>query len=170
MTGARDELLVLYDSALPLVYGYLLPRCGSKALADDLTSVTFLAAVDATRSGEPPRMGVPWIIGVARNKLLDHWRHQYRDERRRRAVADDPPLVDDPWDVELDIVLAHEVLQQLEPHHRAALTLRYLDDLPVPRVAALLERSVHATEVLLVRARAAFRRAYRMPTGEESDV
>ncbi|MDQ6911220.1 MAG: RNA polymerase subunit sigma-24, partial [Actinomycetota bacterium] len=48
-------------------------------------------------------------------------------------------------------------------HYRAALTLRYLDDLPVPRVAALLDRSVHATEAMLVRARAAFRRAY----GEE---
>ena len=40
------------------------------------------------------------------------------------------------------------------------LTLRYLDDLPVPDVAALVDRSVHATEGLLVRARAAFRRAY----------
>ena len=46
------------------------------------------------------------------------------------------------------------------PPHRAALTLRYLDDLPVPEVAALLGRTLHATEALLVRARAAFRRAY----------
>jgi RNA polymerase sigma-70 factor (ECF subfamily) len=39
------------------------------------------------------------------------------------------------------------------------LTLRYLDDLPVPQVAELLGRSMHATEALLVRARTAFRRA-----------
>ena len=45
------------------------------------------------------------------------------------------------------------------------LTLRYLDDLPVATVAELLGRSLHATEALLVRARAAFRRAYE---GEES--
>ena len=44
--------------------------------------------------------------------------------------------------------------------HRTALTLRYLDGLPVPEVAALLDRTVHATEALLVRARLAFRRAY----------
>ena len=41
-----------------------------------------------------------------------------------------------------------------------ALTLRYLDGLPVPEVAAHLGRSVHATETLLVRARAALRRVY----------
>ena len=40
------------------------------------------------------------------------------------------------------------------------LTLRYLDDLPVPEVAVLIDRTLHATEALLVRARAAFRRAY----------
>jgi RNA polymerase sigma-70 factor (ECF subfamily) len=35
-----------------------------------------------------------------------------------------------------------------------------MDDLPVPEVADLLGRTVHATEALLVRARAAFRAAY----------
>jgi RNA polymerase sigma-70 factor (ECF subfamily) len=53
------------------------------------------------------------------------------------------------------------VLDQLSSHHRSALTLRYLDDLPVADVAALLDRSVYATEALLVRARSAFRRVYR---------
>ena len=52
------------------------------------------------------------------------------------------------------------MLGRLGPHHRAALTLRYLDDLPVPQVASLLGRTVHATEALLVRARSAFRTAY----------
>ena len=56
---------------------------------------------------------------------------------------------------------AHEVLESLGPHHRIALMLRYLDGLPVREVAALLDRTEHATEALLVRARIAFRRAYR---------
>ena len=38
-------LLSLYDAALPQVYGYLLARCGQRALAEDLTAETFLAAV-----------------------------------------------------------------------------------------------------------------------------
>jgi RNA polymerase sigma-70 factor (ECF subfamily) len=164
VTDRRDELLELYDSALPLVYGYLLPRCGGVALAEDLTAETFLAAVDEARRADPARMSVPWIVGVARHKLMDHWRRQYREQRGLRALADEgAPVAEDRWDTKLDAVRAQEVLQRLGPHHRAALTLRYLDDLPVPRVAAVLDRSVHATEALLVRARAAFRRAY----GEE---
>ena len=55
---------------------------------------------------------------------------------------------------------AREVLDRLGAHHRAALTLRYLDGLSVPEVADLLGRTVHATEALLVRARNAFRVEY----------
>ena len=65
----------------------------------------------------------------------------------------------------LDVLLAREVLGSLGPHHRAALTLRYLDGLPVGEVADHLGRTVHATEALLVRARSAFRQAYRRKEG-----
>jgi RNA polymerase sigma-70 factor (ECF subfamily) len=153
-------LLELYDAALPHVYGYLISRCGRTALAEDLTSETFLAAVDAVRRADAPMVSVPWIVGVARHKLVDHWRRLDREERSLRSIVDEGPVLEDPWEVQLDLVRARDTLQLLGAHHRAALTLRYIDDLPVPQVAALLERTVHATEALLVRARTAFRRAY----------
>jgi RNA polymerase sigma-70 factor (ECF subfamily) len=160
----RMSLLALYDTALPQVYGYLLHRCGRTALAEDLTAETFLAAVDAARLERPPPISTAWLIGVARHKLVDHWRRQAREERSLSAVAGDPTqgaaVADDPWDAKLDSLRAHETLEALAPQHRAALTLRYLDDLPVTEVAQALQRTLHATEALLVRARTAFRRAY----------
>jgi RNA polymerase sigma-70 factor, ECF subfamily len=152
-------LLSLYDQALPEVYGYLLARCGRRALAEDLTAETFLAAVRAHVHGAAP-ITVAWLIGTARHKLVDHWRRLEREERGLRLLDGGGPHIEDPWDGELDFLRAEQVLDQLSPAHRAALTLRYLDDLPVPRVAALLGRTLHATEALLVRARTAFRRQY----------
>ena len=73
---------------------------------------------------------------------------------------------EDPWEAQLDVMRAAEVLERLGAHHRVALTLRYVDGLPVPEVAELLDRSVHATEGLLVRARAAYRRAYGEGEGD----
>jgi RNA polymerase sigma-70 factor (ECF subfamily) len=151
-------LLSLYDRALPEVYGYLLARCGQQALAEDLTAETFLAAVRAESDGGGPTT-IPWLIGTARHKLVDHWRRREREERGLRLL-EGGHHVEDPWDAELDMLRAHQVLDDLRPAHRAALTFRYLDDLPVPQVAALLGRTLHATEALLVRARTAFRRAY----------
>jgi RNA polymerase sigma-70 factor (ECF subfamily) len=160
--AAGADLLALYDQALPQVYGYLLSRCGQKALAEDLTAETFLAAVDTVRRDQP--VTVAWLIGVARHKLVDHWRRLAREERNLALVTAEP---EPPWeDGVLDAVTARAVLARLGPQHRLALTLRYLDGLPVPEVARLLDRTLHATEALLVRARAAFRRAYDTPGTE----
>jgi RNA polymerase sigma-70 factor (ECF subfamily) len=151
-----SALIQLYDDALPQVYGYLVRRCDSAATAEDLTSDTFLAAATAElRGGE---VTLPWLIGTARHKLVDHWR---RAGRQRQALADlwdhaDPPAdCNDP----VDVLHVQHTLGRLLPHHRAALVLRYVDGLAVPEVATLLERSVHATESLLVRAKAAYRQA-----------
>ena len=104
-----------------------------------------------------------WLIGIARHKLVDHWRRTEREARRVHAVADDPTVADasgeDPWDVHVDVLAARDTLEQLGAHHRSALTLRYLDGLPVADVADVLGRTVDATEALLVRARRALSRA-----------
>ena len=43
----RRVLVALYDSALPEVYGYLAVALRAAAVAEDLTTETFLAAIDA---------------------------------------------------------------------------------------------------------------------------
>ena len=166
MGDAGADLLALYDVALPQVYGYLLSRCGDAALAEDLTAESFLAAVAAARKPDPAPVTVGWLIGIARHKLVEHWRSLEREQRRLRLIGADRSDADDPWEVELDALRARQALARLGPHHRAALTLRYLDGLPVSAVADHLGRTVHATEALLVRAREAFRRTY---SGEEGE-
>lgn len=161
-------LLQLYDDAVAEVFGYLVRRCGSMAVAEDLTSETFLAAVAAVRRGSVADLTVAWLIGVARHKLVDHWRRLEREQRRLEAVAGEVEADTDEWDVHLDALRAHDVLARLAPQHRAALTLRYLDGLPVPEVADHLGRTRKATEVLLVRARRAFRTDYELTGGDRS--
>lgn len=163
----RAALLRLYEPALPAVYGYLVRRCGQREVAEELTSETFLAAADAVCRPRPPHLDVAWLIGVARHKLADHWRRQAREQRNLRAVATErTPEDDDPWDAHLDALRAEQTLAALAPQHRLVLILRYMDDLPVPEVAGLVGRSVHATEGLLARARRAFRLHYESTDGE----
>jgi RNA polymerase sigma-70 factor (ECF subfamily) len=160
------EFLALYDRALPYVYGYLLARCSRPIVAEELTADTMLAAVDALHRQPPHQLSAAWLIAIARHKLVDYWRHLGREERGLRSVAGQEPVSEDPWDVHLDGLRARDTLERLAPQHRAVLTLRYLDDLPVPEVAEILDRTLHATEALLVRAKLAFRRAY----SEQEDV
>jgi RNA polymerase sigma-70 factor (ECF subfamily) len=166
--GAPRALLELYDEALPDVYGYFVRRCSDRSTAEDLTSETFLAAMDAARKPSPPSITVPWLIGVARHKLADHYRR--RHDRFSVPVAELPEPVEpvDHWEVEVDRIVAESVLARMGEQHRTVLSLRYLDDCSVPECAELIGRTVHATEALLVRARRAFKKEYPTREGRTS--
>jgi RNA polymerase sigma-70 factor (ECF subfamily) len=157
---ATRALLALYDDAMPAVYRYFVRRCPDRGTAEDLTSETFLSAMDSARRDHPADITVPWLIGVARHKLADHFRR--RHDRFSVPVADLPEPNDpaDTWDAELDRLVAESTLAQLSEAHRAVLTLRYMDDCSVGECAELIGRTLHATEALLVRARRAFRNHY----------
>jgi RNA polymerase sigma-70 factor (ECF subfamily) len=160
------DVVAIYDDALPCVYGYLRSRCGDARLAEDLTSEAFLGALGQARRGVVDEVTTAWLIGIARHKLIDHWRRAAtRPSPDDLDRIDDSSVADDPWDVVIDRWRVDEVLAGLGPHHRSALTLRYLDGLPVPEVAGHLDRTVDATEALLVRARRAFRSGYERTGG-----
>ena len=153
-----------YAAALPRVYGYLVLRCGGDAaVAEDLTQETFLAAVAELKRGTPVAAPMPWVLGIARHKLLDHYRRRRRQGWTvlswEEEVDDDQvvaPAADEGTHARTDAALAAVPSPQ-----REALVLRYLDGLSVPEVAAALGRSIGATESLLTRGRASFRRGYR---------
>ena len=152
-----EQILADIDRSLPAVYDYLLHRCGGRALAEDLTSETVLATVDHVRNGHIDTIEIGYLIGIARHKLVDHWRRQEREQRHLKVYVRDDEAVDETV---FEPGRAAAVLAELNPMQRAALTLRYVDDLPVPEVARVLGRTVHATETLLVRAKRAFRSRY----------
>jgi RNA polymerase sigma-70 factor (ECF subfamily) len=160
-------LVAIYSRALPQVYGYLLTRCGSAVVAEDITAETFMAAVDALEKGTAPTPTVAWLIGVARHKLVDYWRRAGREQRYLAAATPPGGAVDDPWPAFIDCDAAHAALVQLSAPQRTALVLRYLDGLSVAEVADHIGRSLHATETLLARARAALRAVYVEEHGDD---
>lgn len=164
-TGSVDDLVAIYGSALPQVYGYVLSRCGSVAAAEDITAEVFMAAVDGLERQAAPVPTVAWLVGIARHKLVDHWRRTEREQRNLAAAVGS--TIDDPWPEVIHVDAVHTVLGRVSGPQRTALVLRYLDGLPVPEVAKCVGRSVHATETLLVRARSALRRIYLEEYGDD---
>jgi RNA polymerase sigma-70 factor (ECF subfamily) len=111
------------------VYGYLLHRCRSVAVAEDLAAESVLAAVDRVRSGAIDAITTAYVVGIARHKLVDHWRKAERERRHLTSMAgwnDSTIDTDDPASFEPGRAL--DVLEHLRPAHRSVLTLRYADD------------------------------------------
>lgn len=159
-----DRFRDFYADALPRVYGYFFHRLGADAaMAEDLTQDTFLAAVAELRRGTSVVAPMPWILGVARHKLLDHFRRQRQTDwilLSWEDEVDDPALIA-PEDGEAARQRAIAALAVVPSPQREALVLRYLDGFSVPEVAAELGRSVSAAESLLARGRVALRRSLR---------
>lgn len=142
----------LYDEALPVVYGYFFSRCGGRRdVAADLTQETFLSALQSLEKGAKVEARVPWVVAIARRRLVDHIRRRTR--RDAHTVGEYEVWVGPGWTSEMEVRLI-EALDRLADDHRLVLILRYVDDLEVSEVAELMGRSVRATESLLVRARA----------------
>jgi RNA polymerase sigma-70 factor, ECF subfamily len=152
-----------YDKSLPTVYGYLFHRCGRDPdLAEELTQQAFVEAVRNSRVFRGQADATTWVIGIARHKLVDHFRRAERDTRRLAALSvrqmgdagraeSSPPTMPD----DIDDALA--VLPALQ---RAVLVLHYMDRLSVREVARSIGKTEAATASLLARGREAFRQAY----------
>jgi RNA polymerase sigma-70 factor (ECF subfamily) len=160
---SADGFRAFYEDALPRVYGYFLHRCGGGVqVAEDLTQETFLAAVAELKKGKRVRNPIAWIYGIARHKLLDHYRTQERLERGLVLAGGADDLEDElvvPDDEEAR-QLAMAALASVAASQRAALVLCYIDGFSMSEVADILGKSVEAVESLLARGRASFKRAY----------
>jgi RNA polymerase sigma-70 factor (ECF subfamily) len=148
-----------YEAALPRVHRYLYHRCGrDRSLAEELTQETFVEAIRSKRRFAGRDDPLSWVIGIARHRLADHFRRLERQERRVIALATHSDMVSTvPMDPDDELASALAALPAMQ---RAAVVLRYLDDLPVRDVARLLGRSEKAVESLLSRGREALRRTY----------
>lgn len=152
----------LYREMLPVVYRYLALRAGAEA-AEEITNDVFLAVVRSPECSNAATLTEPWIMAIAKNKLIDHWR---RADSKRRYDQKNGPRVEDFSEPSAEVaVLANssealKTLDKLPSHYRALLTLRYIDDMSVAQVARAVGLSEQAAESALARARRAFRNAY----------
>jgi len=149
------QVLEFYERTCDEVYRYASRLAGGdRARAEDLVQETYLTLVRQLRSGRTEPVDTGWAIATCRSRFVDQLRRAGAAERTaRRAFQPGASTAPD--------VGAAEALAQLPPDQRAALVLRYVDDLTVADVARAMGRSVHAAESLLARARDSFRTAYQ---------
>jgi RNA polymerase sigma-70 factor (ECF subfamily) len=142
-----------YEEALPRVYGFL-HRCGgSVPVAEDLTQETFLASVDELKKGRRPEAPIPWIYGIARHKLLDHYRKQAKAEQ---PLADAGLALEEsafPVQDDQGRERAVAALAAVPAAQRTALVLCYLDGFTAAEVGGELGKSTAAVHSLLERGR-----------------
>ena len=159
----------LYDFYLPRIHGFIARRVPDRAVAEDLTAMTFERGLGAVR-GEGFRNDAfgGWLYRVAANAVVDHVR---RDRRTVPLVGratdggpddgDEPAVGDERAARAFADALARDelgrALLRLPDSHRRVIVLKFYDDLELDEACAVLGCSRATFAVKLHRALRALR-------------
>ena len=154
--GATSSFAAVVEEHLDDVYGYLLYLTKNWAVAEDLTSDTFEAALGKWRRFDPAR-GTPraWLLAIARSTALDWFRADTRRRKREERSFAADPAPDDALSfgqrLGVSPALEHALLA-LSAGEREVVFLRIVLDLEGETTARLLGISTTAVSTRLSRA------------------
>jgi RNA polymerase sigma-70 factor (ECF subfamily) len=155
--GSADAFGELYRIYCDTVFRYIYYRVSTRALAEDLTSETFVRALRriTTFSWQGRDFGA-WLVTIARNLVADY----FKSSRHRMEVSTGEML--DSNEVEAspeDSVLEHlsneallDAVHRLNDQQRECVTLRFLQGLSVAETADIMGKNEGAIKTLQYRA------------------
>ena len=154
---ADEDVIRTYRETIRPLYAYVSRRVGGDhALAEDLVQETWMRALDTWPSRGVPRDPAAWLMRVARNTLVSHFRRL-------------PPQPIDPASIDLEAerftpdtpdsaVIVSWGLARIRRSHAELLEAFYFDEKSIREIADERRRSERAVEGRLRRARAKLRK------------
>ena len=145
----------LYDRHFSRIYRFVRARIHDDGLAEDVTADVFMSALRSIKSYQD--QGRPfscWLYRIAANAVASHYRN-----RRPQLSLDDAIDVaapqPDPADEVVDrqrVRVIWEAVNRLPPQQRAAMILKFSDDLTMEDIGTILGKSPAAAKLLIYRA------------------
>jgi RNA polymerase sigma-70 factor (ECF subfamily) len=161
-TAAFQQLTLRYYRP---VAGFICKRVGRSDLVEDLVQETFLEALQALKTGQPPRHFSSWLFGIAHHRC-GKWL------RRKRPVLFDPAeapeqvvpvsdqaLLEECEEQQSQLARLDRHLQGLPEETRLLLRLKHQDGKTCEEIAAETGRPVGTVKSVLARTYKALREA-----------
>jgi RNA polymerase sigma-70 factor (ECF subfamily) len=143
----------LYSRYMKRIYNYHLARTGNMSDAEDLTSQTFLAALEHLENYDEQRVFSGWLFGIANHKLVDHYRRKKvnlpMDAIERLSVSQPSP--EESVTNQLQVAQVAKALRNLAPDQAEAVTLRIFAELSAMEVGRVMGKSEAAVKMLVHR-------------------
>lgn len=174
----------IYQQYVDQVYSYVSFRVRDTELAQDLTQEVFFQALRALKSYKWRGSIAPWLLRIARNTLIDHWRRRSRRPERSMSAVEAGDESDDGARIERfaapaddrglaraetyyereQMVAAASELTELQ---QQVLALRFASGLSIRETAAVMGKTEGAIKNLQHHAVKALRRQLESGDGKE---
>lgn len=145
----------LYRQHVKPVYRYIIARVSNVSDAQDLTSQTFLTALESLPNYRGQGAFGAWLMGIARHKVMDHYRqvlpHPEFDLEEADDVMDDEIRPDEAVSHRLQLERVAAKLDVIAPDRAEAIRLRIFGNLSVTEVAQAMGKQEPAVRMLIHR-------------------
>ncbi len=137
----------LYRRYIARLYRYVYSRVGNAHDAEDITSQTFLAALENINRLRDGSHFASWLFSIARNKINDHYRKSMRLSWINEEM--DPGQARDSLSSLQDgenLAILRQAISRLSEEDRELLRLRSIAGLPFSEIGMLQNRSEGAAK------------------------
>ena len=155
--GDKSAFEALYNEYKDKVYFFALRYVNSTRIAEDMTSETFVTALENISRIREDEAFAGWLYTICYNKCIARLKAQnkleYFDDEEELSL-DSPVMLPEDYAENNDIKCKlREMIDSLEPSQRSAIILFYYEDMSLKEIAAALGINENSAGVRLHRAR-----------------
>jgi RNA polymerase sigma-70 factor (ECF subfamily) len=158
LAGDRQQFAQLVERYQRALYRHAVGMVLDHDVAADMVQDSFIRAYTQLASCRDPSRFRAWIFQTLRNRCLDY----LKEARRRNVPLEDADPLPDPADDPAAAVERarlrsdlEQALAALQPAQREAFVMHYVEGVPYEAMAELLDASVSALKMRVLRAREA---------------
>jgi RNA polymerase sigma-70 factor (ECF subfamily) len=146
-----------YDLYVDRIHRFIFFKVNSTSDAQDLTSETFLKLWQSLKEGKEIKNLNSFVYTIARNLVIDFYRKRATHEQEsidRDEVREIPDKTNFLHQQEVDDQLQGVLrgLDKLKDEYREVIVLRFLNELSISEISAVINKSGGSVRVLLHRA------------------
>ena len=169
-SGLADIIREYRDGLMLYLYGVT----GDFSLAEELAEDTFVLLGVKKPRFKGNSTFKTWLYAIGRNRAIDALRRQ----KRHPAVSiddiaepmDDAQSLEETYLQEERKIAVHRAMRNLSSDYRQVLWLMYFEELSAKEAAAVMQKSVHAVETLVFRARKSLKSQLEMEGFHDEDL
>lgn len=139
----EKDFLKLYKKYHSKIYNYIIRKLFNKEAAEDLTSQTFLKALDNINKYNPEIKNFnAWIYKIATNEFLLY--HKYIGSKKNISIEDNENILSDllhnenKIDKYLDFITVKKAIENLKPLEKNVIELYYFENLDYSEISEIL--------------------------------
>jgi len=155
MANPRKKFSKIYDKHIEKIYRFIYLKVNSEEIAQDLCSETFLKGWESFKNNQNIENPSAFLYRIARNLVTDYYRQKGRTQivsTEFTPITDPNPSLEERMTLNSDLEQIKTALVDLKEDYQNVIIWHYLDDLPIPEIAKMLNKSEENTRVFLHRA------------------